>query len=99
MKIQEYIEKHKLHRKFFDYDKFIEDFDNDFMAIINLRKKGSWNKTQFFNTVKEMRQKFENIFRKAKRDIPEKLWGFFYAKHIVNLGMQENFMQRKEKKE
>lgn len=82
MKPKEYVKKYKIDIKTsFNHSAFVSDLSIDFISNIEfLKEKNQLSYERFKHCIKEIRQKFESIFiRSCLREIPEKLWKYFYA--------------------
>ena len=87
MNPKQYIKKYNLSEgDKFDHSEFISDFTIDILSLIEWNKaKSGWEYSHFQMCVKQIRQKWDSINNKTLGELPEKLWGYFYATVIVSL--------------
>jgi hypothetical protein len=85
MKPKEYVKKYKLDvDDNFDHNQFMEDFKFDFIALLEVGK-GMERSKGFENTVRAVRMKWDSINNKTRGQLPEKLWGYFYATTVAKM--------------
>jgi hypothetical protein len=102
MKPKDYVSKYKLNvSNKFNHNHFVQDLTNDFLSLLEVGKtaSGEFRLKGFENSVRAIRQKWDGIDKKTVYGLPDKLWGYFYAKVIVK--MRENLFpeQMKAKRE
>lgn len=86
MKTLEYVRKYNLMQNAqFDHSSFIFDLAVDFEALLQYQKEKASEFTLaiFEQTVKQIRQKWDSISNKTAGELPESLWGYFYATVVV----------------
>jgi len=85
MKAKKYVEKYKLLDQKLGQrsNEFLADLDQDFEEL--LAKNGGSSPKGFENAVNALRQKFDGVVKKARYAPEEKLWGYYYATHIIPL--------------
>lgn len=87
MKPKKYISKFNLDENDkFDHSAFVEDLKEDFLALVEIRRKGGLefiSQGSFSVAVKDIRCKYDAIIRSSSYDRPEvvweRLWKFFFA--------------------
>ena len=88
MKTKAYIEKYKLNiNDNFQHNEFISDLTFDFITLLEVGKAKE-NIKGFDNSVRAIRMKWEAINNKTVGQLPEKLWGYFYATVIIKMKEQ-----------
>jgi hypothetical protein len=105
MKTKEYVKKYNLQsNKPFNHSHFVEDLTLDFMAQLELGRKGdgSYNIKGYENAINGIRQKWEGIHNKTIPGLPEKLWRYFYATVLAKIRNEmfpDEMARRKRAKE
>lgn len=85
MKTQEYVKKFELNKSDkFNHTEFVADLANDFVALLELNKAEN-NIKGFDNALRALRMKWDAINNKTVGNLPEKLWGYFFATVVVKL--------------
>jgi hypothetical protein len=86
MKTKEYTEKYKLDKingcNSLNHNDFIADLTIDFMTLLEVGNSTK-NIKGFENAVRAIRMKWDGINNKTVGCLPDKLWGYFYAKVIM----------------
>ena len=85
MKTQEYVKKFELNKSDkFNHTEFVADLANDFIVLLELNKAED-NIKGFDNALRALRMKWDAINNKTVGNLPEKLWGYFFATVVVKL--------------
>lgn len=85
MTTAQYVKKYNLRESNqFSHPEFVSDLTIDFISIIEwFKAKSSWQYPHFQECVKQIRQKWDSINNKTAGELPEKLWGYFWATVVV----------------
>jgi len=105
MKPREYVRKYNLkNTNKFNHEEFIADLTIDFKSNLEvLQEIKQLNYNRFKQCVKEIRDKFDNIFIKSVlKEVPESLWKYFYVTVVGKVKDElfgEYLKKKKEKHE
>ena len=85
MKPLDYVKKYKLSETdVFSHKLFAIDFGNDFISRLEVyRTFSSYNLNKFFDLIDEMENRFSQIDKKTKGNLPEKLWYYMYDEIMI----------------
>lgn len=102
MKPIHYVKKYELSKDDkFNHKEFVSDLTIDFLSLLEVGKARE-NIKGYENAVNAIRMKWDGIDKKTRGQLPEKLWGYFYATVIAKMREQlfpEIMQARKEKRE
>ena len=83
MKTLEYVKKYRLNEDdSFDHNAFMQDFNSDFNLLLSNANINN-DYVRFRRLVNDMKQKWDNINKKTVGQLPDSLWGYFYATTIT----------------
>ncbi len=85
MTTAQYVKKYNLRESDrFSHPEFISDFTLDFISLVEwFKSKSAWQYPHFQECIKQIRQKWDSINNKTAGELPESLWGYFYATVVV----------------
>lgn len=83
MKAKEYVKKYGLDQNDnFSHTEFVQDLQSDFEKLVD-SSKAKKSLANFHHAVQEIRDKWDGINNKTYGQLPEGLWGYFFATVIV----------------
>ena len=85
MKPKKYIEKYELNvNDKFNHSEFVQDLTFDFISLLEIGKARE-NIKGYENAIRAIRMKWDAINNKTVGQLPDKLWGYFYASVIATM--------------
>jgi hypothetical protein len=83
MKTREYVKKYELDKDdVFSHEEFMKDLTYDFKVMLSSADIGN-DYGRFKRLIDDTKKKWDNIDKKTVGQLPEKLWGYFYASVVI----------------
>ena len=103
MKPKEYVKKYRMMEgKGFDHQAFFADLAIDFQTLLEYHQStGDWHFSKFEVCVKDINAKFKGISNKARGQLTDKQWSYFFATVVAPIREElfgEYLKKRREKK-
>lgn len=85
MKAVAYVKRYNLknENRRFNQTQFCDDFENDFISLLEQTPSGKKDYRTFHRLVDQLRGKWLGINLKIQKELPEKIWSYLYASRIM----------------